>query len=284
MVKFLKALFRRSFLLCLVSFLCCFLLGLVLFFPLSSLKNRAEIMAQRYDIILNMKTPQLTFPLGLKSEEVNINHPRLSRPDLTLSSVMLFPLWSTLFGDNPGGTYSADVWQGEIRGQGFRNGQVTASFSNLTFDERLSPQLSLRLRGELKSGAFDGVLPLAGRNRSQLQFEMSDLQLTGLQKVGGQNDLLPIGRINCVATAVGSKINIAELDISGPALTGSGRGTLRLGQSPATSSANLILEVTPGADFDPVLLDMLRLVTTQGKDGKFRIHLRGALNAIKMVK
>lgn len=283
MVKVLNLLFRRSFFLCLIVFVCSFLLGIVVFFPLSSLKMRAEYMVQRYGLILAMEKPELAFPLGLKSESLTVKHQQISHPPVTLSSVAVHPLWSTLIGENPGLTFSMDGWQGKISGRTFLDGRSAISFTNLIFDEQLSPRLPMRLRGELEAGAVEGVLPLEGRNRSQLQFELNDLQLTGLQNLGGQDDTFPIGQLNCTADTVGSRIDIVSLDISGPAFAGSGRGTLRLGKSPATSSVNLILEVTPGADFDPILLDMLMLVTTKGENGQLRIHLRGPLNAIKLV-
>ncbi len=284
MLNIPRLLFRRSLLLCGLCFSGCFLLGFVLFFPVDPWVGRAEQLAQSQGVLLDIKAPRLAFPLVLRAEEVTVGSPRLPHPPIVLSAVAVAPLWSSLVGANPGVDYRLDVFGGEISGQAFRQGAVSAFFSKLEFDEPLGAQLPLRLRGELRTGTFDGILPLAGRNRSRLDFEMSALELSGLQKFGSENDSLPIGTLTCAAGATGANVKITRLEVAGPMFNADGSGTLRLGRTPATSFVNLTLSLAPNAAFDPVLLELLKLVGEKQAAGGYRFHLRGPLNAVQLVK
>ncbi|WP_303722137.1 type II secretion system protein GspN [Malonomonas rubra] len=268
---------RHPVALCICSFLCFFFLALLLNLPLTPLSIWIEQLARQQQLELQMDDPEVIFPLGLGVEKLEIGSAQIPHPPLLLTELALYPLWTTLASNDPGVSFSLKALQGQIDGIAFRSGKVTAEFSGLQINETLGPQLPLTISGQLDKGEFDGTLPLQGRNKSRMQVSMSRLLLTGLQKFGVSDDILPLGRLHCSIEATGQTLNIIALEISGSALTLLGSGTLRLGPTAARSLVNLELTLTPQAALDPTLKDMLSLLHKPQADGNYQLRLTGTL-------
>ena len=275
-------LFSRPFLLCLGSFVACFFLALLYFFPLQPFARLIEQQAAKQGYELRIIDPQLRFLLGVGAEELQIGHAQIPHPPLQFKAVGLRPLWLSLISENPGLSFEAKAYQGLINGTAYRNGRLQATADHLQISEPLGPELPLVLAGELLTGEFAGTLPLAGKNRSRLQLEMGALSLAGMQTFGSSNDLLPIGSLSCTLEATGPLLQISNLLTRGPAFDLTGSGSLRLGRSTASSSLNLKLVLTPKADLDPALKDLLSLLYKPQRDGSYQFNLRGALSNLRI--
>ncbi len=276
-----KQLLCQPVFLCLVSFICCSFIALLFFLPLEPFARQLEQQAERQGFELQVEQPRLLFPFGLGADRVQISHKQRQHPPFMLEHIDLRPLWLSLLGANPGLGFKLETWQGKIIGTAHRNGKVQATLSGLHFKERLDPKLALILAGTLKKGTFDGTLPLAGKNRSQLKLELSDLQLTGLQKFGSGSDLLSLGRLTCTVESKGSLIQINRLSSTGPAFDITANGSLRIGRTVAGSSLNLTLFLTP-KDLDPALRDLLTLIKKPQQDGSYQFRLRGSLSQVRI--
>lgn len=276
MLSRLAPLLRHPATLCSLSFLCCFVLALLLNLPLTPLSNQLIQLARQHQLQLQLQPPELLFPPGLGVERLEIGTEQLSRP-LLLTELALYPLWSTLVGDNPGVRFRAQTLQGKVDGVAFRNGRVDAQLAGLQFNEALGPQLPLTISGRLDNGSLIGVLPVQKGNDSRLQLAFNALELAGLQKFGASDDLLPLGQLHCQIDISGETLTLNRLDLSGTALTLSGRGTVRLGATPARSSLNLELELTPQSALDPMLRGMLELLQKPQPDGSYLLRLSGTL-------
>jgi len=125
-------------------------------------------------------------------------------------------------------------------------------------------------------------LPFVGQNKGQVQMTLAEIQLTGMQKLGSSSDLLALGQARLSAEAVGPLIRITAVSVAGPSLSLQGSGSLRLGRTPASSSLNLGLTLTPGAGLDPMLKDLLSLMKKPQRDGSYRITISGNLAGLRM--
>lgn len=284
MAKPLRSFFSHPLFLCSLSFVCCFALGLLLSFPLDPFVRQLEQQVRQQGINLEIQQPHKTFPPGMAIEQLDVSAPTLPHPPLRLSDLIVKPLWSTLAGSNPGVEYQFELWQGTVDGQAFRNGELSANISDLRIDEPLGPQLPLRLSAILKSGRFNGRLPLVGTNSSQLQLRFTDLEVFGLQSLGGANDSLSLGELTCSASGKGPRISIETLQIQGPAVELNASGLVHLGRTPARSIVNLNVTLKPEAGLAPWLRQMLSLLpVTAQADGSYRFSLRGSLAAVRLI-
>ena len=283
MGKPLRSFFRHPLFLCSLSFIACFLLGLLLSFPLDPFVRQLEQQVRQQGVQLEIGAAQAAFPPALKIEQIGVSSPALPHPPLLLTDLIIKPLWTTLAGNNPGIGYKLELWQGSVHGQAFSDGKLSATFSDLHIDEPFGPQLPLRLGATLKTGRFDGTLPLVGNNSSQLQLQLTELTLSGLKALGGENNLLPLGELTCSASGIGPRLNIEALQIKGPAVALNASGILHLGPNPARSIVNLNVTLKPEAGLAPWLRQMLSLLpATVQADGSYRFRLRGSLAAVRI--
>lgn len=267
--------------LCLAIFCCCFCLAVLLFLPLEPFARQLEQIARKQGVELQIDRPQLLFPPGIGAVETLISHRQFPHPPVSLSKVALHPLWTTLIGDNPGASFEFKAFSGEIGGEAFQDGTLSALFNNLIINEQV-PQLGLVIDGNQLQGEFSGRLPLEGKNRSELQFSMNNLRLSGLQKFGSRDDILPIGQLRCRAEAEGPLLKINTLEVTGAAFDLSGNGSIRLGRTARSSSVTLNLTISPKSAIDPFLTEMLSLLKKPQPDGSYQLKLRGNLENVSL--
>jgi type II secretion system protein N len=256
-------------------------LAFFLFFPLQPFSIQLEQLVKKQGVTLEVKGPKLLFPLGLGAEELEISHPQIIHPPFQLQDVDLRPLWTSLIGSNPGLSFELKAYQGTISGTASRSGEVQIGIDRLQINEPLGAQLPLILEGILVRGDFDGVLPLVGKNQSRMQLEFDELRIKGMKNLGSSDDLLQLGRLTGTAEAKGPVVQISNLTATGPAFDLKGSGTLRVGRTPASSSLNLSLVLSPKAGLDPMLNDLLSLTKKPQADGSYQFSLRGALAKLR---
>jgi len=275
-------LLRHPVFLCLASFAICFVLAFLLFFPLKPFARQLEQLAKKQGVELQITTPRILVPFGLGAKQLKLSHPAIEHAPFQLQNIDLRPLWLSLFGNNQGIRFELNALTGEIKGTAYRSGAVQLDLSKLQINEPLGEQLPLSLEGELRTGTFNGVLPLAGKNQSRLQLEFSQLRVIGMKNIGSSDDILQLGRLTCAAEAKGPLVQISNLSATGTAFDLKGSGTLRVGRTPANSSLNLSLVLTPKAGLDPMLKDLLSLTKKPQPDGSYQLSLRGAVSRLRI--
>lgn len=281
MLKGFTVQLRRPLLPCLLSFFCCYLLGLVLFFPVELIISKTAQQAEQQGLEVQIHAPEILFPPGLGIAQLTLQHPGFPHPPLELTEVELKPIWTSLFGLNPGIAYDLQVFSGTVQGNAFRNGAVEAKLGGLKINQQLGPQLPLQISGDLVDGEFYGNLPLQGKNPSKLSLTLDNLLISGMERIGSGNDQLQINSIYCEVRGSGSQFKITELTATGPALNLDATGTIRLGPSPQRSPVNLNLTITPQPALDPVLADLLSVLKKPQPDGSYQLRLFGTLANVR---
>ncbi|NCO50615.1 MAG: type II secretion system protein GspN [Deltaproteobacteria bacterium] len=278
----LLRLLAKPVVLCFAGFLVSFFVALLLFFPLDPLARQIEQAALEQKVQLEIGSISTSLPPGVKLGQLILSTPEMADHALKIDQIAFQPRWLSLFSKNPAIAYQLRAYQGSGQGQGARNGQVSLQLKGLRVQESLQPQLPLELSFLLKDADFAGRLPFVGQNKGQVQMTLAEIQLTGMQKLGSSSDLLALGQARLSAEAVGPLIRITAVSVAGPSLSLQGSGSLRLGRTPASSSLNLGLTLTPGAGLDPMLKDLLSLMKKPQRDGSYRITISGNLAGLRM--
>lgn len=265
-----------------------FLIGLYLFFPATALKERIENeVASRAPVSLNIGHLALRFPPGLSGSPVTVtivppfpprpgDPPPAEIPPFRFDRVQVSPAWGTLFGSHPGAAFQASLLGGELAGVLQRGGAVDAVASGLRWSGPLGAT-SLQLTTTLKSARFVGGLPLRATTATRLEATLSDVRLTGLKALGGENDSLALGTVVLRASGRGNSFRIESLDATGGSLGASVSGTVLLMNPVERSRINLSVTLRPAASFDKNLASLLNLVTKPERDGTYRLHLTGSV-------
>lgn len=280
--NFFLRLVSQSVFLCVASFLLCFVVALLIFFPWDPLARQVEKAALEQKLQLKIGHIATSLPPGIRLNPLILSTPELVDHSLKIDQFALQPQWLSLFGKNPAVAYQFEAYQGSGQGQAARNGQIRLQLNGLRLQESLQPQLPLELSFLLKNADFTGRLPFVRQNASQLQLVLDDLQVAGMQKFGSGNDLLALGQARLTAEGVGPLIRITALSVEGPSLKLQGSGSLRLGRTPASSSLNLSLTLTPGGGLDPMLGDLLSIMKKPQRDGTYRINIGGTLTRLRI--
>jgi len=273
--------FKRQFLACLAAGLAAGLISFYINLPVRPLADRAVQAAARQGLGLTIDRPALVFPFGLKADRVEVKVPDLPRPPIPLSRVSITPAWTSLFGANPGADLEAVLMGGRVQAGIRRQGDLSLNLRGVQLSEDLGPGLPLQVAATVDAGSFNGRLPLAGRNVSELDLSLNNASLVGLQHLGAKKDRLSLGSIRLKARGRGAVFKLSELKSTGGDITVSGTGSLTVGRTPATSRLALTLQFKPAESLDPGLRDLLKLVGKTGKDGSQRLRLSGPLTAIQ---
>ena len=257
--------------------LVCAIASFYFFFPTAALKNRIEQeVDSRTAAQVSIGRLALLFPPGLRGSAVTVTAP-IPHPPFHIKALSLEPLWSSLFGGNPGFYYQAHLQGGSLEGTLRRDGSMQAEAAGIRFREPLAPRSDLRVAGTLRQGSFQGALPLRPGTRTRLQLTVGQLQLSGLKVVGAASDTLDLGTLRLTATGKGDALRVDQLNLTGGKVQLSGEGTLLLYRTMNRSRLNLNLVLRPLPGLDKNLADMLNLLGNPGGDGSYHLHLTGTL-------
>lgn len=281
MVKSLRLLFQRSVLLCLTVFVCCFLIGLIVFFPLERWAGYVENLVRQQGVELEIVEPELAFPLTAQARRLVVSSRSVPHPPIHINTLEISPLWAELISGHAAVDYSFSLFSGMVRGEAYADGAVEVAFNGLEIDEALQLNIPLRVIGSAVEGSVSGIVPYRN-GRGRAEGRLSGLAVAGLQAIGATRDSLELGTLTCNLESTGSNIKVKQLEIAAPQFRLTGSGTLRLKPNSAKSLINMTLTIEPADDFDPVLLDMLKLVAKKQKDGSLQLRLRGPLDGLRL--
>lgn len=255
-----------------------FFAGLYLFFPGDILAQRLEqAVASRTPVRVRIGNLDLTFPPGLSAERVRLSGELPLEGLSPLDRVTAKPLWSSLLQGRPGVALMARRGDGVLNLDLVRNGALTATAESFPLQVPLTASGTLNASGILRSANLESALPLEDKTESRLQLVLTAARVTGLSKVGGSRDTLNLGTVTLAIKGRGRSFDLVKCESSGGDLQVSGEGQLMLAEPLGNSRANLTLSLTPTANADPSLVDLLGLLAQKGRDGSYRIRLRGTL-------
>lgn len=247
-------------------------------FPSRTLKARLELeLAQSYGLQAQLSPPKLLFPPGLSCSQLDLSFAEPYNRSLPLRKVRISPLWFSLLGDAPGLRFRADLNGGTLNGTSRRNGQTNLLADGVTVQETLQVNGGASLQGVLQNSRFNGRLPLQLPGAKNLDLTLSRIRLSGLESYGVKDGSLDLGQLVLQAEGQDKTLRLKKLSLQGGVLEGSGKGTIMIGASPATSRLNLTLELRPGTGLDPTLSELLSLIGSSAPNGSRRVRLSGNL-------
>lgn len=257
--------------------LVCAIVSFYLSFPTAALKDRIEQeIASRTLAQVDIGHLALLFPPGLRGSAVTITAP-IPHPPFDLDTVTVEPLWSSLFGGNPGAYFQAHLQGGTLEGTVRRDGELQTAAAGIRFREPLAPHSELRVAGTLRQGSFQGALPLRPGTQTRLVLTVGRLQLSGLKAAGAASDVLDLGTLKLSAAGKGEALRVEELSLAGGKVGLSGKGTIFLFRVLDRSRLNLNIVLRPLPGLDKNLADMLPLLGKARRDGSYHLHLTGTL-------
>lgn len=256
------------------------ILGFYLFFPAGALKNRIEQeVATRTQVELTLTNLSFRFPPSLRIQEAKISAAELPQP-VRLQQLSLQPDWLSLFSKNPGVACSARLGNGALAGQLTLDGTLSATGRQVDLNLPLLSGSPLSLAGTLDLTELSGRWPITPKTESRLQLTFQEARLTGLDALAGVPQLA-LGTLRLEGSGRGNAFKLERFDASGGDLGLSGSGTLLLGQPITASRVTLNLNVQPGTNLAPQLLDLLRLAGKPGTDGSLAFALSGTLAKLR---
>lgn len=250
------------------------IIGVVLSFPDNILEQRLIAMAeQQGHVTIEKGQIHLGF-INLNGNDLQIKTQQNSIPPIQIDKVTIAPLWKTLVSGNPGMHVNASLFSGQLQADLFKDGLVDASAQDLQLDIPLQNGWNLTFLGRLQSAAISSVIPLTNASQSQLQLVLSQ---SSIRESGKDKDMVNLGKVDIKATGKGQAFRITTLTAEGGDFAVSGRGNLRLGNSPATSAISLRLELRPAPEADQGLVELLKLAAKENDDGLYELRISGNL-------
>lgn len=255
------------------------LAGLFIWFPSAALETRLEQEANtqlrgqgRLD--LEGLSPRLPFALGVRAGTLNLTQPAL---DIAARDIAAAPLWRSLFGGNPGLSFSARLLGGEARGVARRDGALDLKLRDLRLSLPLLENSQLAIEGTLTQGAFTGPWPPREGSASRLLLTLTGVRLTGLSTFGAKGDALELGTLELVGTGQGKAFKVDRLESRDGHLVGSGGGSLLLADNLPASRMNLTLNLKTTEEMDGQLRELLSILVPPAPDGSLVLRLSGTL-------
>jgi type II secretion system protein N len=142
---------------------------------------------------------------------------------------------------------------------------------------RLHRISQLTIKGTLSQGGFYSIFPLKPGTESHLNLTLDKVELTGLEAIGVQKDILSLGTVSLEGRGKGNSFRIHELKATGGNLEISGEGSFLLANPFEKSRFNLQLVLQPGGGFDDKLNDLLNLFAKPGQNGSYLLRVNGTL-------
>ncbi len=264
----------RIVILGLILFVLGAVVGVAVSFPNNLLEQRLIALAeQQGQISIEKGRVQLGF-INLNGTNLEIRTRQDAMPPIEVEHVTISPLWGSLFSGNPGAHVEARLFSGQLQADLFRDGLVDASARDLRLDLPLQNAWNLNFLGQVQNASFNSVVPLTNASESQLQLVLGQ---ASIRESGKNEDMLDLGRVDIKATGKGQSFRITTLTAENGDFTVSGRGNLRLGNSPATSAISLRLDIRPAAEADQGLVELLKLAAKENAEGNYELRISGNL-------
>ena len=255
------------------------LVGLLIWFPAAALETRLEQEANRHlrgqgRLELEGLTPRLPFAIGVRAGTLNLVQPTMA---IAAEDIAAAPLWRSLFGGNPGLSFSARLLGGEAQGFARRDGELDLKLRDLRLALPLLENSQLAVAGTLTQGAFTGLWPPRDGSESRLLLTLTGVRLTGLSTFGAKGDFLDLGTLELVGTGQGKAFKIERLEALDGHLIGTGSGSLLLADNLPASRMNLTLNLKTTAEMDGQLRELLSVLVPPAPDGSLTLRLSGTL-------
>ncbi|MBN2645965.1 MAG: type II secretion system protein GspN [Desulfuromonadaceae bacterium] len=256
-----------------------FVVGLWLFFPLTSLQQRLEQeILHQTGIAVQCSSLQHYGLLGLECPSLNVPLPQMR---LEITKLAVSPSWQDLVRGRMAIAFKGHCLEGQLNGRLFRTGQIEIDVRNLQLDIAIPqwPQLHLDMR--LDAANFNGVL-MPRFSLDGLEARFGHVELDGLAELG-----IPLDSIACRDLDIRLGQENERLEIrchsnqSAFPLTGEGY-LVRLSDR-LRSRVKLSLRVGPFSNEASEVEQFLKLFKTADDEGHYRVLVGGTLERLKLL-
>lgn len=252
-----------------------FLIGLWLFFPASAVQQRLQLELSR-QLRQSVEVGPLDWqlPATVAIEQIETASPL--GPALNLSQLRLKPVWHRLFSSSPAVALQGQILNGHFALEFDRNQQLQLTAGDLQLDLPLPQWPTVRASASLRSLTGHGNTRFPGQ-LDQLELQLDDLQLAGLQQVGLAMDRFNLGSVLLRASQQKQRLTIDQLASRNGDLIINGSGFIQLDRRLERSKLNLTLTLSPAPQADPALGQLLSLLTKPDTNGRYPLRLIGTL-------
>jgi type II secretion system protein N len=259
-------------------FLLAFFVGIHLFFPTETLKQRLSFeAAMQTGAEVRIESVALSPVLTLAASGVN-----LTTKDLPwrfeIDDLRVTPRWLTLFSGDPGAQIQALMMNGTLTLNFRKSGAFTAQAAGLSFDLPVSAPLTCRVAGTLGAADLTSKTRLDADTQTHLSLRLSEVRILGLELSGGGGTDLEIGEITLRADGQGRSMQINSLAAKGGDFDLDGEGTLMVGHTADSSRLRLTLTIRPGPNLDSSISSLLELAGEPDSDGRYTLQVTGSLS------
>lgn len=261
--------------------LCLFMLGLIvgiyLFFPAETLRQRiVQELETKAGMQVQIKQLALYPLLTVAAGQASVDIPGLAEP-LQIESVQLAPQWLSLLSKDPGARLQASLMNGTVNAGWHKSGLLRAEAVDLRFDVPVLTPFQFNLSGTL-SRAFLATNPRLDPNtETQVSLQLADVKVVGLEMFNAREEGISLGDIFLQLDGKGRVLRIKALTVKGGLLDVAGEGTLMIGRTAATSRIRLALQLRPDPNADSDLTSLLALAGQPEADGRYLMQLTGTL-------
>lgn len=256
-------------------------IGMLLFFPASSLENHLEneVATQlRGNGSLDLEDLSLRLPLRLSARAATLRLKRLPATEIKATDLQISPLWLSLLSGNPGLAYDFKLFGGNTEGFLRRNGEIHLKLENLQLALPLREKSPLAIAGTIERGELSAQWPPRANSASRLNLTINDMRLTGLEAIGSKSGELKLGSLVLQGAGMGNAFKIDRLESRDGQLTATGNGNLLLTNPIEHSRINLAVTLKPTPELDPQLLELLGMFVKKDGAGNFPLHISGTLS------
>jgi type II secretion system protein N len=252
------------------------LLGLSLTFP-SSIIERQLIGMIEEQALLHIEKGTLKIGLfRIYGEDLLLRTQLAKWLPFDIDKFEVAPRWLSLLSLNPAVRFKLDMWDGQIQGRLHKNGSLTVIAKNLKLNVPLQQEDLLTLGGTLILAEVETQLPLDKESVSRVDVTLENGQLKAL----GQE--IPFGTLVLKAAGQGDAFRVPTLVANGGDYAISGGGNVLIRQPFNDSRLNLRIEIRPQAQADATLTELLRMLSSERKDGSYQLRIRGPLTQVQV--
>lgn len=248
-------------------------------FPSDALRARAEHMIrQQTGETVSIGKLSLRPLLSLRSSDVSWSPALEPWPNITIPEMRLSPRWSALFTASPGLNFKTQLIDGRLDGFYVHNTELFAEIEDASITPYFPESLGYLPHGTLNGSLTSDGDPALDSTESRFDMRLDQAAVTGLERLGTEQDRLNLGTIRLQGTMQGRNLKIEDLSAAGGDLQVDGKATILVAKTPQQSRINAQIAVTPSTNLDSGLRDLLTLSgVTPDRNGTFNFRLSGSL-------
>jgi type II secretion system protein N len=260
-----------------ILFLFGFFAGVIFSFPemkikqqiISSIETQGQVSIAQGDFNIGF--------LSISGSDLLIQPENSLWPAIPITSLKLSPQWLSLLSKNPGVHLDMQLFDGTLSADMFRDGKLNLEASQINLALLSLKDQTITISGQLTEMTLKSAFPLKRTSDSLLELTLKNVNVS---KKGDLKLAINLGNIFVNAIGRGRSFKIISLKTDRGDLSVSGKGSILLGRNLSSTQVNMKMEIRPEDSVDPMVLELLKLVTRQTPGGSYELSFSGPLSEL----